>query len=253
MVSLHCSLAALYALCIWIVKYAAGTICSDSRTTLINGRCCKLCPPGQYLEGFCTETTETVCRQCPDNFFSQQYNAFNKCMPCQSCQGAHREYEEKCSSTTNAKCLCHPGFLCSDDACSQCVENMCDDGEKAVKTGPKPYKCQPCRDDEYLDVKMNICRPRRNCSKEGLVVQFPGNKTHNAVCRRQAEVRLDSSPERDVYMILGIGCGVLVLILLVTLSHISVTKKCRAGDSLYRRPVEEIGDGTHCNLNSKEP
>ncbi|XP_019716706.1 tumor necrosis factor receptor superfamily member 18 isoform X2 [Hippocampus comes] len=241
MVCLHCSFAALYALCIWIVKYTAGTICSDSRTTFMNGRCCKLCPPGQYLEGFCTKTTETVCRPCPDNFFSQQYNAFNKCMPCQSCQGAHKEYEEKCSSTTNAKCLCHPGFLCSDDACSQCVENMCDVGEKAVKTGPKQHKCQPCRDDEYLDVKMNICRPRLQCSKEGLVVQFPGNKTHNAVCRRH---------ERHVYMILGIGCGVLVL-LLVTLSL--VTKKCRAGDSLSRRPVEEIGDGTDCNLNSKAP
>ncbi|XP_061689102.1 tumor necrosis factor receptor superfamily member 18 isoform X2 [Syngnathoides biaculeatus] len=156
----------------------------------MNGRCCKLCPPGQYLKEFCTETTETVCLPCPDNSFSLQHNAFDKCTECHSCQGAHRERELPCYSTANAKCTCLDGFLCSDDACSQCVENNCDAGERAVKTGSvaglRQYKCQSaCPDHEYLDTKMNICKPKLQCKREGLLERFPGNTTHNAVCHQR--------------------------------------------------------------------
>ncbi|XP_077430240.1 tumor necrosis factor receptor superfamily member 18 isoform X2 [Vanacampus margaritifer] len=222
MVSLHSSLAGLYALCICIVNYAADLSCSDPRTIAVNGNCCKMCPPGHYLEDFCTKTTKTVCRPCPDKSFSSQYSAFNKCRPCQSCQGAHRDYEKKCSPTTNAKCSCRPGFLCFDDACSKCLENTCDVGEKAVSTGQMWFKCQPCHDHEYLDVKMNNCTPRTQCNMLGLVVNFPGNKTHDAVC---------GVHDRDaLFVSLGVGCAVLALVLLVILSHtcINVAKKCKA-------------------------
>ncbi|XP_077386137.1 tumor necrosis factor receptor superfamily member 18 [Festucalex cinctus] len=243
MVSRHPFLAALYALCIWIVKYAAGSSCSDPRTTAVNGSCCKMCPPGQYLEDFCTKTTETVCRPCPDKFFSEQYNAFNKCTPCQSCQGAHRDYEKKCSPTANAKCSCRPGFLCSDDACSKCLENTCDVGEMAVRTGPKQFKCQPCRDHEYLDVKMNNCTPRTQCSSQGLVVTFPGNKTHDALCG----VR-ETNP---LFVYLGVGCAVLALVLLVILSHVgrNVAKNCRADPHLSI--MEETGQQLMIQTDSK--
>ncbi|XP_061641760.1 tumor necrosis factor receptor superfamily member 18 [Phyllopteryx taeniolatus] len=244
MVSLYPTLATLYTLCIWIVKFAEG--CPDLWTPM-NGRCCKQCPPGQYLEEFCAEKKETVCRPCPDNSFSPQHNAFNKCMQCNSCRGAHREHEELCSPTTNAKCSCHPGFLCSDDACSQCVENICDAGEKAVKTGSaaglRPYKCQPaCPDHEYLDMKMNICRPKLQCKKEGLVEQFPGNRTHDAVCHKRSELRPDSSPDTDrdaLCVTWRIGCVLLALILLVVLSlnSIKVAKNCRADKTTAATPV----------------
>ncbi|XP_061146258.1 tumor necrosis factor receptor superfamily member 5 [Syngnathus typhle] len=128
MVSVHPSLAALFALCIWVVKYVAGSNCPEPLTAFINGRCCKQCPPGQYLEDFCTETRETLCRPCSNNSFSEKYNVFNKCTPCQLCQ----ENEEKCSPA--AKCLCRPGFLCSDDMCSECVKPSRHVGEEMEKT-----------------------------------------------------------------------------------------------------------------------
>ncbi|XP_019716704.1 tumor necrosis factor receptor superfamily member 4 [Hippocampus comes] len=59
------------------------------------------------------------------------------------------------------------------------------------------------------------------------------------------------------FVILGI---VALLVLTAAACKVGITTCVRSrmavkstGDSLYRRPVEEIGDGTDCNLNSKKP
>lgn len=45
------------------------------------------------------------------------------------------EYAEKCTPTTDAKCSCRNGFLCSNNACSKCEEKKCVTGEKVKRTG----------------------------------------------------------------------------------------------------------------------
>lgn len=47
------------------------------------------------------------------------------------------EYAQKCTPTTNAKCSCRPGFLCSDSVCSTCEKNKCVPGEKVNRTGER--------------------------------------------------------------------------------------------------------------------
>lgn len=46
-------------------------------------------------------------------------------------------YAKNCTSTTNAKCSCRKGFLCSNEDCSQCVENKCPVGEQMKWTGKR--------------------------------------------------------------------------------------------------------------------
>ncbi|XP_054639878.1 tumor necrosis factor receptor superfamily member 3-like [Dunckerocampus dactyliophorus] len=215
------------------VSSADNNVTNMLSETLINGRCCHMCRPGTYLTELCTDTQQTVCSPCPDGFFSQQYNIFNKCTQCQPCQGVHQEQIEMCSSTANAKCACSPGFLCTDEVCSECQKNNCGVGEKAMKTGLMQYECKPaCPDHQYWDVKMNICRARTQCRMEGLVEQFPGNRTHNSVCRRHDNDAL--------YVTLSMGCALLSLIVLVILSIacINVARKCKTERATDSMPVE---------------
>lgn len=44
-------------------------------------------------------------------------------------------YAENCTSTTNAKCSCRKGFLCSNEDCSECEESKCPAGEQMKWTG----------------------------------------------------------------------------------------------------------------------
>lgn len=45
-------------------------------------------------------------------------------------------YSESCTNTTNAKCSCRKGFLCSNEDCSQCVE-QCPAGERMKRPGER--------------------------------------------------------------------------------------------------------------------
>lgn len=44
-------------------------------------------------------------------------------------------YAQNCTPTTNAKCSCRKGFLCSNEDCSQCAESRCPAGELMKWTG----------------------------------------------------------------------------------------------------------------------
>ncbi|KAK2862002.1 hypothetical protein Q5P01_001535 [Channa striata] len=216
MISLKLSLAFMYLLIIWTVGYATG--CGELQTS-INGRCCDKCPPGQYLKEFCTENKQTVCSPCEEGFFSDKFHTFDRCEECQSCQ---HEYAENCTRTTNAKCLCHSGFLCSNNVCSTCEENNCVTWERAKKTvivssgiTKYSYHCEPaCPDNKYLEVKEDTCKPFTQCSALGLSELSKGNKTHDSVCYIPAQ-----SGGALVHVMFGIGFILLSASLLLFLSY----------------------------------
>ncbi|XP_035517629.1 tumor necrosis factor receptor superfamily member 18 [Morone saxatilis] len=210
---LRSSLAVICVLSIWTTGYAADC---GVRQTKTNGRCCDLCPPGEYVKAFCTEQRKTVCSPCGEGYYSSQYNLFDRCEKCRSCQ---QEYAEKCTRTTDTTCLCRSGFLCSNDVCSKCEENKCVTGEKLKRTGSivYSYHCEPaCSNDAYFDVKENVCKPRTQCSLFGLAEQFPGNKTHNSVCDGGDMHR---NGTYFIHVILGIGFVLLSLTILVLISY----------------------------------
>ncbi|CAJ1050596.1 tumor necrosis factor receptor superfamily member 18 [Xyrichtys novacula] len=199
----------------------------------VDGRCCDLCPPGTYVEKFCSQHRQTICTPCKKGTYSDQYHILDTCEECQSCQ----EYTEKCTPTTNANCSCRPDFLCSNSVCSKCEENKCVTGERPKRTDkPKgkwlieySYQCEPlCPDTEYFDVKKNVCKPLTQCSVFGLAERFPGNKTHNSVC----EGERPGNGGDFVYVILSVGFVFLSLTLLIMLSYVCVKnlRKHKQGD-----------------------
>ncbi|XP_070759020.1 tumor necrosis factor receptor superfamily member 18 [Enoplosus armatus] len=217
MIPLSISLAAMCALSIWTMGYAAD--CGAGQT-VINGRCCDMCPPGTFMSEFCSEHQQTVCSPCEEGSFSKEYNMFDRCEKCRPCQ---QEYAQKCTPTANANCSCGSGFLCSNNVCSNCKENKCITGEKLKTTTSLgnglieySYHCEPsCPDNAYFDAKEDVCKPRTQCSIFGLAEQFPGNKTHNAVCDGR-EMHRNGGDFTHVF--LGIGFVLLSFSLLVFLS-----------------------------------
>ncbi|XP_075872882.1 tumor necrosis factor receptor superfamily member 18 isoform X1 [Nelusetta ayraudi] len=181
-----------------------------------NHGCCDKCLPGQYLGKMCTESEKTKCEWCMDGHFAELHNMFDRCTKCRSCQ---QVYAENCTSTTNAKCSCRKGFLCSNKDCSECEESKCPAWEQMEWTEPldeerstRNYKCEPmCATHEYFDEKQYVCKPRTQCSALGLNDEFPGNKTHNSIC---------TSPGISlVHGILGVGFVLLSFTLLVFMTH----------------------------------
>ncbi|XP_072309021.1 tumor necrosis factor receptor superfamily member 18 [Eucyclogobius newberryi] len=204
--------------------------CSDQQQKM-NGMCCNKCPAGHYLDQTCTSTRQTLCKPCPDGHFSDSPSVFDRCEECDSCE---RDYAQKCTPTTNAKCSCGSGFLCSDNFCFTCEKDNCVRGEKHKRTDivdvaknrtKYTYKCEPlCADHKYIDEKKNVCIPIIQCSALGLVEIFAGNKTHNAICQSH-EIQM-------LYMVVMSGFVFLLVTIVVVFSYHSAKRmKKKPNDS----------------------
>ncbi|XP_029288111.1 LOW QUALITY PROTEIN: tumor necrosis factor receptor superfamily member 5-like [Cottoperca gobio] len=216
MIPVSLSLAVLCILNIWTIEYAAG--CGEQYEK--DGRCCDQCAPGQYMKDFCKENQQTICSPCEEGTYSQQFNLFDRCEKCRSCQ---HKYNEKCTATTNTNCSCNYGFLCSNNVCSECEENKCVTGETLKRTDSSldtwlityRYQCEPsCADDTYFDAKDNLCK------KDGDGIDF-------------------------IHLILGIGFVLLSLTLLVFLSHTCM--KSRRDHRAYNHPMEVLAVSTNAS------
>ncbi|XP_060775205.1 tumor necrosis factor receptor superfamily member 18 [Neoarius graeffei] len=118
------------------------------------GRCCQICPSGEFPRQHCTENNQTVC--------------------------------EKCENKHN-HCFCNNN-LCENDDCSRCVTSpRCRRGEELRRLGSFEfdYICKPCLNQTYNDEEDKMCKPMLDCRKCGFRVIFPGNSTHNAICAPQ--------------------------------------------------------------------
>ncbi|XP_045151422.1 tumor necrosis factor receptor superfamily member 5 [Echinops telfairi] len=81
----------------------------------VNGRCCDLCQPGTILMSDCAEgistdcptsNSDTICKSCPDGFFSNMSSAYDKCHPWTSCRT--QDLAEVKAGTTMSDALCGP-------------------------------------------------------------------------------------------------------------------------------------------------
>ncbi|XP_068567813.1 tumor necrosis factor receptor superfamily member 5-like [Cebidichthys violaceus] len=216
MVPLSLFLAVVCALSIWTIAAGCG-----AKQDLVDGRCCDLCPPGTYMESFCS-AQQLVCSPCKEGYFSDKYHLFDRCQECRSCQ---QDYAEKCTPTSNAKCLCRSGFLCSNNICSKCEENKCVTGEKLNRTDTTlgvglikySYTCEPppsCPDNTYFYVKENVCKTHR----EGIDL---------------------------IHLLLGIGFVFLSLTLLVFLSYACI--KSLRKRKAYNNPTEVLAVSTNAS------
>ncbi|GAA6231973.1 tumor necrosis factor receptor superfamily member 1B-like [Lates japonicus] len=152
--------------------------------------CCKKCPPGQHWIQDCTETTETVCKQCESGLFTENWNYAKNCRSCNRCK-EHKGlmYAQNCTLTTQARCKCMPGMYCTlgyeDSYCTECRRyTRCKVGFGVSVPGTErsDVKCALCSDGTFSDTisYTDPCRPHRDC--HGRTVVRKGNTTSDNVC-----------------------------------------------------------------------
>ena len=105
------------------------------------------CVPGTF-------TSNTGCQNCPNGTYSDRNNA-TKCAPCDKCVGKYNEMIKPCTSSSNAKCSCQPGYYYNTGFtfCLKCVP--CRRGQGVVRncTATSNTVCDPCekvRDEEFF-------------------------------------------------------------------------------------------------------
>ncbi|XP_070815968.1 uncharacterized protein miip isoform X2 [Chaetodon trifascialis] len=171
--------------------------CRNSSTEYlsdVSNLCCKKCNPGQRLRQTCTETTETVCEQCPAGQYMEGRNYSPNCFSCNRCKSVKGLREvQNCSPTTRSKCGCQPGMYCimgfDDPYCSACSKyKPCKAGYGVLVPGTanSDVKCQRCPDGTFSDSvsHMDHCRPHTDC--HGRVVVRKGDATSDTECDSEA-------------------------------------------------------------------
>ncbi|CAL8353819.1 unnamed protein product [Gadus morhua 'NCC'] len=232
----------------WAVHFALS--CGELQFQSAEGRCCKSCGKGKYVLVECSKDHETECLPCKPGTYKDSISPSK----CQSCLTCSNKTLEQCTKTTNAKCSCSEGYMCSDEHCSKCeVKKRCQLGEKLKRKGNKDfsYECEPCPDKTYSDTHDGNCKSITQCSDSGLFEVFPGNKTHNARCSLyDAEV-----PYRweSTISVINLACSILLLLILLyacvkkTMRHthandIAVFAPVSTTTPEYPYPKEEIGE-----------
>ncbi|XP_037535727.1 tumor necrosis factor receptor superfamily member 3-like [Nematolebias whitei] len=232
----------------WTV--AQTTSCGASQI-MIDQRCCNMCPPGTFMGKFCSEKGQTICSPCTEGSYSDKYNIFDRCEPCQTCQ---QGYGKKCTKTTKGTCSCRSGFLCSNSLCSACEENKCIKGENLIRTNVSSdpqlveysYHCEPkCTGNQYFDLQQDTCKQRTQCNTHGFVEQFPGNTTHDSVCFKPEK---DKGEFTEIILCIGFVLFSLTLFILVSIICSKIIKKHAA----KKKPIQAVVNKTSDFHLSKE-
>ncbi|CAL8337351.1 unnamed protein product [Lota lota] len=184
--------------------------CEGLKFQNVEGSCCNPCAKGEYVKVECSKNLITQCHPCKPGTYQDTTNPNDQCTPCLTCSN---NTVEQCTATTNTKCSCSDGYMCSDEHCSKCeVKKTCLLGEKLQREGNRvfSYKCEPCPDKTYSDTHDGICKSLTQCSDNGLFAVFPGNKTHNSRCSLHGvPVKEDST-----IIVVSLACCILLLLLL---------------------------------------
>ncbi|XP_073708576.1 tumor necrosis factor receptor superfamily member 1B [Garra rufa] len=125
------------------------------------------CPAGQRLN-YNTKS----CEPCPPQQFNPKGGTGNFCLNCSKCKRGSKQIEH-CTSTSDAKCTCMPGFTPIDQLNEICI---CKKGF-GIK---KEKECRKCGEGLFTDKEDSICRKWKEC-KGGTAI--PGNSTSDAVCK----------------------------------------------------------------------
>ncbi|XP_007900319.1 tumor necrosis factor receptor superfamily member 9 [Callorhinchus milii] len=135
------------------------------------------CPRGTYK-------TQNTCKPCPATSFSNDEN-LRRCQRCQSCFGSKFRVERQCTAISNTKCGCVQGYMCSNDACDQCMAHRsCLPGQRIVKEGTSnsDTECTGCDEGSFSKTEGEPCIPWTDCSTKGMFVTRNGSSTQDREC-----------------------------------------------------------------------
>ncbi|XP_028836128.1 tumor necrosis factor receptor superfamily member 5 isoform X2 [Denticeps clupeoides] len=170
-----------------------GTLC-DPGYRLAKGRSCVACGPNTYTD---KRNAELLCFRCSRDCKAE----FNM------------DVEEKCTSVSDVKCRCKPGYECTRRDSS----NKCDLCEKPRNVGVPGMTSAvpPCGFGLYFSSRLGRCENHIDCVAQGLTINQAGNSTHNTICGGRQNISADS---RNHWLLGGLvlGVGVFSLIFLIS-------------------------------------
>ncbi|XP_048206220.1 tumor necrosis factor receptor superfamily member 1B isoform X2 [Perognathus longimembris pacificus] len=161
-------------------------------------RCCSMCPPGQHVKHFCTETTDTVCADCEDSTYTGLWNWVSRCLSCGARCSSGQIETQACTRERNRACTCRPGWYCmlgKPDNCRLCLPlRECGPGYGVARKGTwdSNILCAPCAPGTFSNTvsSTDTCRPHRACD----ILAVPGNASMDAICLPSTR---DPGPEAD--------------------------------------------------------
>ncbi|XP_041708585.1 tumor necrosis factor receptor superfamily member 3 [Coregonus clupeaformis] len=170
------------------------------------GRQCRLCPPGHYQRS-CSE-----CSPCRDGSYTTQLNAESSCHSCfKDCKrDLHLVEVEPCTSVSNARCRCEPGFTCTDQ---DDQTGNCRDCEMIPQLLP-PSNVVGIRNNQTgtssehsrTSSSAGRCQPP-HCDTPGSPVSQAGNATHHTTA--------DTSKHLAAILCPMVVIGILAVIILL--------------------------------------
>ncbi|KAK2844738.1 hypothetical protein Q5P01_011397 [Channa striata] len=195
-------------------------------TYTADGERCSLCPAGQYQKS-CGN-----CVHCPPGSFTTGLNRESSCHRCfGDCRPDYNlRVEQNCTTTSNTKCVCQPGFTCSEwhrytnpRICKMCVKNkettpsavtprngketpsFASSGHSSTsarpcqfpKCGPQPVSPTPSNKDAVRSQLAAILSPVVVVGCVALVILFCVRRPGDETCFKQAIVKLYNEGGHD--------------------------------------------------------
>ncbi|KAI1890809.1 hypothetical protein AGOR_G00157440 [Albula goreensis] len=201
----------------WVL--CLGAECDKDSEYLHDRLCCEYCPPGHFVKEDCSLQKQTECAPCEPGTFSAVSDNENACKQCKTCQ---HDTLKICTPDHDTNCTCREDFLCTTDACNKCQKKeKCPRGQELQRSGNYEYKfkCEPCSDGKYSDIEGGACKPITRCDQLGQEKVFPGNSTHNSICRPPGGT--EQKPKHDTEKIL-----VTILLLFGFTSLVVLVRTC---------------------------
>ncbi|XP_051559247.1 tumor necrosis factor receptor superfamily member 14-like isoform X2 [Myxocyprinus asiaticus] len=160
----------------------------------INGNCCPMCAPGNFVYWHCTENTSTTCVPCPESTYIDEPNDLMKCFPCFVCdENVGLRVQKTCTHSADTVCEPHEGFYCINSSCTFALKHSkCNPGQYIKQTGTAftDTVCADCTDKTYSDGSLTFCQPHSACETEGPEEIKPGTMSSDAECGKSSPVGL---------------------------------------------------------------
>ncbi|KAJ8013203.1 hypothetical protein DPEC_G00050840 [Dallia pectoralis] len=150
---------------------------------------CDRCPAGFYMSKHCTAATHTVCKTCPQNHFTQDWNYLPSCLYCSTFCGENQKVKEDCSSQNNRVCECEEGFYSDNGLCLRHTECPPGHGMKRRGTPETDTDCEKCPDGKFSSNFSSSapCADHTDCASLGHRTVLQGTCWHDKMCANSCE------------------------------------------------------------------
>lgn len=142
-----------------------------------------MCPPGTHMTAHCTASTNTQCKACSVDHYTELWNYLPRCLYCDNFCFGNLEVETECSDKSNRVCRCKEGFYLTSDYCARHSECGPGNGVQSRGTPLTNTVCEECSDGYFSNSSsaLDSCVKHQECAT-GKAALLPGSIYHDTVC-----------------------------------------------------------------------